>query len=93
MADLNNAVVWMVFTHPVIYKSSSACTNPLVTVPVAPITIGIIITYMFHSFFNSLAKLRYLSLFSHSFNFPIIIIIIIIIFVSWVSLGLVIIIA
>ena len=35
----------------------------------APITIGIIITFMFHSFFNSQAKSRYLSLFSHSFTF------------------------
>ena len=59
----------MVSTRPVISKSSSPCTNPLVTVPRAPITIGIIITFMFHSFFNSLARSRYLSLFSHSFNF------------------------
>ena len=42
---------------------------PLVTVPNAPITIGIIVTYMFHSFFNSLARSRYLSFFSHSFSF------------------------
>ena len=40
-----------------------------VTVPKAPITIGIIVTFMFHSFFNSLARSRYLSLFSHSFSF------------------------
>ena len=37
--------------------------------PKAPITIGIIVTFMFHSFFNSLARSRYLSLFSHSFSF------------------------
>ena len=43
--------------------------NPLVTVPNALITIGIIVTCMFHSFFNSLARLRYLSFFSHSFSF------------------------
>ena len=43
--------------------------NPLVTVPKAPITIGIIVTFMFHSFFNSLARSRYLSFFSHSFSF------------------------
>ena len=42
---------------------------PLVTVSKAPITIGIIVTFMFHSFFNSLARSRYLSLFSHSFIF------------------------
>ena len=69
LADLNNIVVWTVSSHPVISKSSSSCTNPLLTVPRAPITIGIIVTFMFHVFFNSLAKLKYLSLFSHSFNF------------------------
>ena len=69
LADLNNAVVWMVSSRLVISKSSSPCTNPLVTVPRAPITIDIIVTFMFHSFFNSLARLMYLSLFSHSFNF------------------------
>ena len=35
LADLNNAVV--VSTPPVISKSSNPCTNPLVTVPRAPI--------------------------------------------------------
>ena len=50
----NNAVVWMVSTRPVISKSSSLWINPSVTVPRAPITIGIIVTFMFHSFFNSL---------------------------------------
>ena len=69
LADLNNAVVWMVSTCPLISKSFSTCTYPLVTVPKTPITIGIIVTFMFHSFFNSLAKSRYLSFFPHSFNF------------------------
>ena len=69
LTDFNNAVVWTVSTHPVISKSSSPCSNPLVIVPRAPITTAIIITFMFHSFFNSLARLRYLFLFSHSFNF------------------------
>ena len=69
LADLDNAVVWTVSTHPVISKSSSHCTNPLLTVPRAPITIGIIVTFMFHSFFYSLASSNYLSLFLHSFNF------------------------
>ena len=50
-------------------KSSSPFSNPLVTVPNAPITIGIIVTCMFHSFFNSLARSMYLSFFSHSFSF------------------------
>ena len=69
LADLNNAVVWMVFIRPVISKSSSRFNNPLMTVLRAPITIGIIVTFMFHSFFNSLARSRYLSFFSLSFNF------------------------
>ena len=37
--------------------------------PKAPITIGVIITFMFHSFFNSLARSRYSSFFSYSFSF------------------------
>ena len=69
LAVLNNAVVWRVSTHPPTSKSSSPFNNPLVTVPKAPIMIGIIVIFMFHSFFNFLAKLRYLSFFSHSFSF------------------------
>ena len=69
LAVLNNAVVWMVSSRPATSKSSSPFSNHLVTVPNAPITIGIIITCMFHSFFNSLARSRYLSFFSHSFSF------------------------
>ena len=59
----------MVSTRPSTSKSSRPFNNPLVTVPKAPITIGIIVTFMFYSFFNSLARSRYLSFFSHSFSF------------------------
>ena len=59
----------MVSTRPPTSKSSSPFSNPVVTVPNAPITIGMIVTYMVNSFFNSLARSRYLSLFSHSFSF------------------------
>ena len=69
LAVFNNAVVWMVSTRSPTSKSSRPFINPSVTVPKAPITIGIIVTFMFHSFFNSLARSRYLSLFSHSFSF------------------------
>ena len=69
LADLNNVVVWMVSTLPCISKSSSHFINPLVTAPRAPITIGINVTFMFHSFFNYLARSRYLSFFSLSFSF------------------------
>ena len=60
---LNNAVVWMVSTRPPTSKSSSPFNNPLDIVPKAPITIGRIVTFMFHSFFDSLARSRYLSFF------------------------------
>ena len=63
LAVLSNAVVWIVSTRPPTSKSSSPFNNPLVTVPNAPITIGTIVTFMFHSFFNSLARSRYLSFF------------------------------
>ena len=58
----------MVSTRPPTSKSSCPFRNPFVTVPNAPITIGIIVTCMFHSFFNSLAKSMYLSFFSHYFS-------------------------
>ena len=69
LSIFNNAVVWIVSTRPPTSKSSWSFNNPLVTVPKAPITIGKIVTFMFHIFFNSQARLRYLSLFSHSFSF------------------------
>ena len=61
LADFNNVVVWRVSPSPFI--------NPFVTVLRAPIVIGITVTFMFHSFFNSLARSRNLSFFSLSFNF------------------------
>ena len=59
----------MVSTLPPTSKSSSPFSNPFVIVPNTPITIGIIATFMFHSFFNSIARSRYLSFFSYSFIF------------------------
>ena len=50
LADLNNVVVWMVTTRPLISMSSSLFNNPLVTVQRAPIIIGINVTFMFYSF-------------------------------------------
>ena len=69
LAVLSNAVVWIVSTRPPISKSSRPFNNSLVIVPNAPITIGTIVTFMFHSFFNSLTRSRYLSFFSLSFRF------------------------
>ena len=69
LAVLSNAVVWIVSTHPPTSKSFRPFNNPLVIVPNAAITIGTIVTFMFHGFFNSLARSRYLSFFSLSFRF------------------------
>ena len=70
LAVFNNAVVWMVSTGSPTSKSSRPFNNPLDSVPKAPITIGMIVTFVFHSFFFSyLERSRYLSLFSHSFSF------------------------
>ena len=66
---LSNAVIWIVSTCPPTPKSSRTFNNPLVIVPKAPITIDTIVTFMCHSFFNSLARSRFLSFFSHSFSF------------------------
>ena len=50
LAVLSNAVVWIVSTRPPTFKFSRPFNNPFVTMPNAPITIGTIVTFMFHSF-------------------------------------------
>ena len=69
LAVLSNAVIWIVSTRPPNSNSSRTLNNPFVIFLKPPITIGTIVTFMFHSFFNSLARLRYLSFFVHSFCF------------------------
>ena len=69
LAVLNDAVVWMVSTRPPNSDSSSLFSNPLVTVPNAPITIGIIVTCMFHSFFQFPSKVEVLILLFTFFQF------------------------
>ena len=59
----------MVSTRPPTSKSSRPFNTPLVTVPKAPITIGIIVTFMCHSFFQFPSKVVVLIFFSHSFSF------------------------
>ena len=59
LVDLNNAVVWMVSAHPLISQSSSLFTNSLVTVPSAPNTIGVTVTFIFYRFFSFLPKIIY----------------------------------
>ena len=68
LADLNNVVVWMVPTRPPTSNYPNPFIDPLVTVHRASITIGINVTFMFHSFFNSLLRSRCLSFFSLSFK-------------------------
>ena len=69
LAVLINAVIWIVFSRPPTFKSSRPFKNPLVIVPKAPISIGTLVTFMFRSFFHSLARSRYLFFFSNSFRF------------------------
>ena len=66
---LSTAVVWIVSTRPPTSKSSRPFNNPLVIVPYAPLTIGTIVTFMFHSLFNSLARSRYLSFFYYYYYY------------------------
>ena len=68
LAFVNNAEVWMVSTRPPTSKSSSPFNNPSMTVPRAPITIGMIVTLHVSYFFQFTSKVR-LSYFSLSFSF------------------------
>ena len=72
LANLNNAVVCTDSARCLIIKSSSPFTNPLVTAPSAPVTIGINVTFMFHSFFSSQARQILISLFAFfQFQLPV----------------------
>ena len=62
LAVLTNAVVSVVSTHLPTFKPASFFSNPLVTVPNAPITIGIIVICIFHSFFQFPIKVEVLIL-------------------------------
>ena len=76
LAVLNNVVVWMVSTRPPNSKSSSLFSNPLVTVPNAPITIGIF--FQFYSVVNRDSKVDN---FTNSLSIIIIIIIVVVVVV------------
>ena len=67
--DRDSVICWIVSTRPLISMSSCPINNPSVTVPRAPITVGINITFIFHSFFYSLARSKYLFFFLLSFSF------------------------
>ena len=60
LAVFSNAIAWMTFTWPPTSKSSRLFNNPLVTVPKTPITTGIIVTFMFHCFFQYSSKVKIL---------------------------------
>ena len=66
---LNYAVVWMVSTRPSTSKSASPFYNFLVTVPKAPITIGMIVTFTSHIFFQLTSKIQGHILFFTFFQF------------------------
>ena len=67
---LNNAVAWMVSTRPPTSKSSSLFNSPSFTVSNRPITIELIVTFMFHSFsFQFASKGEVLILFFIFFQF------------------------
>ena len=51
LANLNNAVIWMVFARSLISNSSSPLIKPFEIIQSAPITINITISLMFHNFF------------------------------------------
>ena len=69
LAVLSNAVNWRASFRPPTSKSFRPFNNPLVIVAKTTISVGTIVTFMFHSFFNSLGRSRYLFFFSHSFSF------------------------
>ena len=66
LANLNSASIWIVSICPLIPNSSSHLSKTLGTVPNTPIITGITVTLIFHNFLSSLAKSKYLSLFSLS---------------------------
>ena len=66
---LNYVVDWMGSTGPPNSKSSSPFTNPFVTFPKAPSTMGINVAFMFHSFFQFPSKVEVLLLLFAFFKF------------------------
>ena len=68
-SSLQDSSRYFARSQDLISESSSLWTNLLVTVSSAAITVGIIVTFILPSIFNSLARFRYLSFFSLSFNF------------------------
>ena len=70
LADLKKSVVWMVGSFPNFSSSSSSShpLKPLGIVSNAPNMISIIVNFMFHSFYNFLARSKYVSHFFFHLN-------------------------
>ena len=58
LADLNNAVVWIVSILPLTYSFLNLFPRPFGNIPMALITIGITVTFMCHSFFLPSGKIQ-----------------------------------
>ena len=56
LADLDNAVIWMVSTCPLIFKSCNHFNKPFGIIQSALTTISITVSFMFHNFFSSLER-------------------------------------
>ena len=69
LVDLNKAVVCIFSILPLIFNSCTLLSKTLRTVPSALIIISIIVTFMLCSFFYSLARSKYSSIFLLSFIF------------------------
>ena len=61
LADLNNAIVWIILVRPPMSNFSSPLSKPSGNIPSAPITFDITVTNMFHCFLCSLAISKFLS--------------------------------
>ena len=69
LADLNNVVIWIVSIHPQISNSSSPF--PILWEPLQVCQSQLVspLTLIFHSFFSSQARSKYLTLFAFSLIF------------------------
>ena len=70
LANLNNAVVWIVSIWHLTFNSASLFPKPLKTIPSESTTISITVTFMCHNLFSCQARSKYLFIFSYSFIFP-----------------------
>ena len=72
LAYLKNAIVWMLSIRPQFPNSSIRFSKLLRTVSSMPITVGIIVTFLFHSFLSSQGRSKYVFLFWLCFIFSVV---------------------